>query len=180
MIILGEEKLFLEVQHMRKTDRLYTDLGHGGKSYDFSSHQIEWDSTWSMQNNPYPPEPNYNFYIEDKGVIIKILEIWTGYFEALFYYAETSDLLDSDFGKIWYEFCWIGNDNDDWLIESNDLNDFLSICENMSLYNVSGKQQKAEQIFLPETQVLHELREYLIRFLKSVSEKEYLIYFNRD
>lgn len=164
---------------MKKTDRLYTDY-RGMHSYDFTADSIQWDHTWRMEISPYPPEPSYNFIVEDDGEIIKILEVWEGYFYDLFYYAEKADLfLDCDFGQLWYGFCWVC-ESDDWLMERKDLVDFLDILKATPIYEVSAEALAADDKSMPDVQLTQELRDHLVRFITEVMEADHLLYIHPD
>lgn len=165
---------------MEKTTQLYRALGENGRCYDFSSDAIAWDYTWRMQVGPYPPEPSYEFILEEEGEIIQILEIWEGYVEALFHYVKKADLLGNNFGEVWFEFCWIGNTDDDWLLNQEDLNDFISMLKATPLYEISDKEIEAQQISLPEVQKLEELRDYLVDYFSPIATSKYSVYFRKN
>lgn len=165
---------------MKKASWLYRTFGEKGKCYDFSSDAIVWDCSWSMQATPYPPEPSYEFIVKHKGEIMKILPIWVGYFDALFHYMKEADLLDSDLGNMLVTFCWLGDTDDDWVLDQKDINDFTSILKVTPLYELSSKQKEILQIFLPEVQELEALRNYLIGFFTTALAKGYSIYFHKS
>lgn len=164
---------------MKKTKRLFTK-GQNAKFYkiNYNPDTIEWDFTWRMQIDPYPPEPSFQFIVEDTGEITKILEVWEAHFESLFYYAENADLLDNDFGKMWYDFCWIGNCDDDWLLDNKDIKDLISILETVPLYELSSKEKEGK--YISEVQELTELRDFLIKFLTTILSMGRTVYFRRD
>lgn len=163
---------------MEKTSRLYQQIGDKMKYYNFSA--LDTDDTWQMKVAPYPPDTSFQFLTEDQGVLTSLLEIWDAYLDGLFYYAHKADLLDSDFGRVWFDICWIGNTDDGWKLSQNDLRDFIQILETIPFYTLSPEQQDKENIFIPKVERLEQLRGHLLKYLRKAQQKGSTVYITRD
>lgn len=82
--------------------------------------------------------------------------------------------MECDFGRVWYDFAWIGENDSDWELAKEDIGDLIIILMKIQFYEADKEK---ECIYLPEIQELMEIRDYLLAFFKGKYKRSSKIYF---